>query len=122
MEEEPYPAGRVVAMTQPKTDYDWRIYGKRTRMKARQEAISEYGGRCVCCGETESEFLTIDHIDGQHTEGFYKLRRNYRKGRKQEPASGHVLYAWLRRQGFPKGVYQLLCWNCNSAKGTWGMC
>jgi hypothetical protein len=28
------------------------------------EMLSAYGGKCVCCGESEYKFLAIDHING----------------------------------------------------------
>ena len=32
--------------------------------KVKKEAIIHYGGECVCCGEKEIKFLTIDHTKG----------------------------------------------------------
>lgn len=62
-------------------------------------ALRRYGERCVCCGEAEFVFLTIDHIDG----GGAKHRRQI--GQKS-------ILVWLAKNGFPDG-YQTLCWNCN---------
>jgi hypothetical protein len=79
------------------------------RIKA--EMISAYGGRCVCCGETEEAFLTVDHIFGKGHEH-----------RGKEGIRGTQIYWWLKKQGYPKDAYQLLCFNCNCAKGLRGMC
>ena|ERR1039458_3671392 len=80
--------------------------------KRRQRVLDEYGGACACCGETTPEFLGIDHVfnDG-HSH------------RKELKGYGRSMYQWLARQGFPKdGRFQLLCHNCNLAKGFYGAC
>jgi hypothetical protein len=72
------------------------------------EVVLAYGGKCVCCGEERSEFLSIDHIEGQ--------------GAKHRQSIGGHFYAWLRKKGFPKDNYRLLCMNCNFALGHFGYC
>lgn len=79
----------------------------------RCETFAHYGnGRiaCVCCGEAEMKFLTIDHINGGGTKERELLNRQ-----------GVTFYLWLIKQGFPAG-YQTLCMNCNYARGHWGVC
>jgi hypothetical protein len=34
---------------------------------------------------------------------------------------GVRFYSWLRRNNYPEG-YQVLCFNCNIAKGLYGVC
>jgi hypothetical protein len=81
------------------------------RLAWKQRVMTYYGGMCVCCFATEIEFLTIDHIGG----GGQRHRRTiHRKG-------GEEFYRWLSQHGFPKG-YQVLCFNCNTAKGFYGYC
>lgn len=75
----------------------------------RQEVLAAYGSCCVCCGENIVEFLTIDHIDNEGAS----YRRNV-------PAS--KLYRRLKRNKSPKDNFQLLCYNCNCAKGRLGQC
>lgn len=74
----------------------------------RQEMVKRYGGRCKCCGETIIEFLTIDHTNN---DGAYDRKKN--KG---------MIPTRLKRFGWPKKGFQLLCYNCNCAKGAWGKC
>ena len=79
----------------------------RCYQKLREEVFGVYGKVCGCCGESDIKFLTIDHIAGG--------------GRRHTGAIKTTLYAWLRREGFPKG-FQTLCWNCNAAKHIYGRC
>lgn len=89
---------------------------KFVRDQIRVEVLAAYGGQCACCGETTPEFLTIDHI--------YSDGNNHRKeGRyTREGVAAPSLYRWLRKEGFPKDRVQILCWNCNCAKGKYGIC
>ena len=65
--------------------------------------MAAYGGRCACCGQNETDFLAIDHINGRGCE-----HRKKRKGN----ASGIHLYRWLIKHNFPSG-FRVLCHNCN---------
>ena len=77
--------------------------------KLKQEVIAAYGGFCSCCGENTAAFLSIDHI--------------YNDGAEHRKNIGiSNLYKWLKKNGFPKDRYQLLCFNCNMAKGFLGEC
>lgn len=80
------------------------------RLSIRIGTLAAYGNKCACCGESEKNFLTIDHIDGKGHE------------HRKLVGSGHKMYCWLRRNGYPKDNYRLLCWNCNSAIGAYGYC
>lgn len=87
-----------------------RVRDKRYREKLRREVFSAYGGfRCACpgCGVTAPEFLSIDHINGG--------------GHKHRQTLGADFYKWLRMNNFPPG-FQVLCYNCNHAKGIYGKC
>jgi hypothetical protein len=90
-------------------EYDIRT--KTYRSKLKKEVMEAYGGKCACCGENLIEFLTIDHING----GGNKHRRALRIG------SGSGFYCWLKKNNFPTG-FQVLCHNCNIAKGHYGRC
>jgi hypothetical protein len=86
-------------------DFEW---GRRIRIK--QEVMSKYGGECVCCGEDNVMFLSLDHKDGGGT-----------KERDDSNIMGTRLYRSLRKLPVdPK--YQVMCYNCNFAKGDRGIC
>lgn len=85
----------------------WPKYGKNERDKLRKEVLEAYGGKCTCCGESHPEFLAIDHVN----EDGAKHRRHI--------GGGANMYRWLRKQGFPKEEFQLLCHNCNFAKSKY---
>jgi hypothetical protein len=87
-----------------------RGYGRTRRAKRKAMVLEAYGNKCNCCPETIPQFLTIDHIDG--------------KGRKhiEEIGGSSKLYDWLIRNNYPKDNFQLLCMNCNFAKGHYGAC
>jgi hypothetical protein len=84
------------------------------RQRVREEVIDHYGRICVCCGETEFVFLTIDHING----GGNKHRKSLRKS---GTSSSIDLLRWIKNRGFPPD-FQVLCWNCNHAKCIAGIC
>ena len=65
---------------------------------------SNYNINCNCCGERRIEFLSIDHI---YDNG---------KERRKIHAHGRRLYSWIIRNNFPN-EFQILCMNCNFAKG-----
>ena len=78
---------------------------KERREQNRNAAIQHYGGRCVCCGETESLFLAIDHIvDGKGNAHRKKINKY-----------GSTFFKWLIKNDFPEG-FQILCHNCNMGK------
>lgn len=81
------------------------------QVRLRRDVLNAYGGACACCGESEESFLSIDHING----GGAKHRASIGSG-------GTALYAWLRNRDYPKDSFQVLCMNCNFAKGSSGQC
>jgi hypothetical protein len=83
---------------------------KKYALDLRNEILNHYGGKCVCCGETRREFLAIDHINNDGNEQ-----------RKEAGGAGFTFQVWIKRQGFPNDL-QILCHNCNSAKGFYGYC
>lgn len=79
------------------------------------EIFSHYcGGEpiCMCCGEKNMEFLSLDHINNDGAEH----RRSMRLGKKGGGmGSGTQLYYWIRRNKYPL-LFQILCMNCNCGK------
>ena len=89
---------------------------RKSRDKLKDIVFNHYSAGkliCACCGEKERAFLCIDHING----GGNKHRRSIYK-RNQSAVS---IYPWLKKMGYPKG-FQVLCHNCNMAKGIFGKC
>lgn len=79
------------------------------QQRLKEEVFAAYGGfRCNCCGETERDFLTLDHIN---QDGAVH-RRQIGNGRS---TSGTTMYRWLKRNNFPEG-FQVLCYNCNCSR------
>lgn len=86
----------------------------------KQEVFSQYAKplRCICCGVEGIDFLTVDHIipKREMEKDLKMIKIGFRANR-----GGRVLYGWLKTKKYPKG-FQILCWNCNFAKGNLGMC
>lgn len=88
-----------------------REHGKADRKKRRLLCLQFYSGAipsCACCGETIYQFLAIDHMNG----GGNKHRKSLKS---------MDIYRWLVKNNFPLG-FQVLCHNCNLAKGYYGIC
>lgn len=86
-------------------------YNRANYAKKRLEVLSHYSQgkiECACCGENHIEFLALDHIEG-----------GGRQHRKKH--SGAYFYHSIVKAGFPAGL-QVLCHNCNLAKGFYGEC
>lgn len=78
--------------------------------KSKQAIIDAFGGKCVCCGEDQFEFLTVDHIKGDG----HAHRKRIGRGRR--------LYNDILKTGCCKNSYRLLCFNCNISRGFYGYC
>lgn len=98
-------------------EYDYSSGARKLRkgyfanyaLRVKTEVFGHYCGgeiACACCGEKEMMFLSVDHING----GGNKHRREI--GGKR----GVNFYRWLKDNRYPKG-FQILCFNCNFAKG-----
>lgn len=89
-------------------DHYLHLAKNRSAIK-RQLILDAYGNKCVCCGESEPEFLQLDHINND--------------GNKQRKDLGiRYIYQWIIDRNFPKDNYQLLCANCNWSKRKFGDC
>lgn len=84
-----------------------RTNAKAGRARLKLEFIEAYGGRCACCGESNPVFLTLEHLNGGGTVHHDK-----------RGTSG--MLRDIRREGFPKDRYAVLCYNCNCGKAKNG--
>jgi hypothetical protein len=92
----------------------WQKKGSaKYRIKMRDAILQAYGNKCQCCGETEKDFLTLDHVGG------WGARHRREEGWK---ARGHSLYKRIIEADFPKDKFRLLCMNCNFAIRLGGTC
>lgn len=89
-----------------------RQINRERQRRLREVVIKEYGGKCECCGESAPEFLSIDHIFGGGKEHY----------RQENIRGGTGIYGWLKRNGFPRDRFRLLCHNCNMATDVYGAC
>lgn len=85
----------------------WRMRLREKNREYKMAVIRHYGGRCACCGEAHSEFLSVDHINGDGAQHRRVVKTN--------------IYQWLLRNNFPEG-FRLLCMNCNFARGKFRFC
>lgn len=81
-----------------------RQSNRRQRDRLRTEMFAAYGNSCSCCGESELLFLDLDHINN---DGALDRQVN---------GCGVKLLGRLKKAGWPKDQYQLLCSNCNQGK------
>jgi hypothetical protein len=88
------------------------LTAKSRRNQIKAIVFAKYSGssqyRCVCCGETELFFLTLDHINNDGAE-FRKQNFGF------QGAAGYRTYSWLLKNGLPEGL-QVLCANCQHGK------
>ena len=85
-------------------------YQSGYKRQKRQEVYDHYGSKCVCCGESRFEFLSVDHTEGGGT-----------RHRRESGLRGAAIIGWLIKEGFPEG-FRVLCHNCNQATGFYGFC
>lgn len=80
-----------------------RSYKREYRLRA----LEALGGKCACCGESTFEFLQFDHVESDGAE------------HRKEIGKAGLTPAVVMRE--PER-FQVLCCNCNFAKGMWGSC
>jgi len=81
-----------------------RQYHKSKYKALRLQIFNALGNRCSCCGESQYEFLTIDHINSDGAK------------ERKDIGTGIDLFKHIIAQGITKERYQILCQNCNTAK------
>lgn len=92
-----------------------RARGKKYRDNLKEKVYDHYGRTCVCCGEIEMIFLTLDHINNDGAAHRRKIIGNNRR----DGACGPQTYRWIIKNNFPNS-FQVLCLNCNWAKSRGG--
>lgn len=109
-------AKRKEYYSRPEVKERTNILLKERRHKLRLQVISHYSqgkNECACCGEKHIKFLSLNHINGKGNQ--------HRKEIFGHNIGGYLFYEWLIRNKYPEG-YNVLCFNCNCAKGFYGSC
>ena len=83
---------------------------RKSRQKIRDEFFDEYGGKCSCCGERRRPFLCLEHI--YHDGALHR----------KKVGGGTAIYQFLKKHGWPKDRYTILCMNCNWATRDGSSC
>jgi hypothetical protein len=84
--------------------------GAKRRAEWKRIIYEHYGAKCKCCGETETTFLTIDHINNDGNIA-----------RRTDKTGGSNFYRVLARKiqdGEAPTDLQILCRNCNWGKNV----
>jgi len=85
-------------------------YGHAAWLRLRNEMLDHYGRKCACCGEKHVEFLTLEHVNRDGS------------AHRKEVGGGANTYRDLKRKGWPKKGFKVLCMNCNWAVRRGGVC
>lgn len=87
---------------------DKAAYNKAYQAKyisyCKELAYKKLGDKCICCGESNRVFLSIDHVQD---DGYIHRTKHGRRTT--------AIYVEIAR-GKETHIYQLLCMNCNWAK------
>ena len=105
-----------------KNNLSSKAKGKERRDDRRLKILQYYSKRlsksnipcCRCCGEkSHLGFLALDHIAGRkEMDSEHQLvKLGY-----SSSLIGDYFHTWLIKNNFPEG-FQILCHNCNYAKG-----
>lgn len=78
-------------------------YNKQYHKNKASLVLEAYGNKCICCGENNLLFLTIDHIN------------NDGASQRKEIGEGITFYNWVIKNNFPTFL-QCLCFNCNCGR------
>jgi len=88
----------------------YRCRGLRERSVLKLRMLEAFGWKCQCCGEDNPFFLTLDHV------------KNDGASHRDQGYNEQQIYRIAQSEGWPKDRYQLLCMNCNFAKGHFQEC
>jgi len=90
-----------------KVPQKYRTNRKNYTQALRKLVVDKYGGKCVCCGESNIEFLCMDHIGGKKNHPLADMPGNK--------------YSKIIKLGYPDSL-RLLCHNCNMSLAFYGYC
>lgn len=79
-----------------------KVAAAEKQQNLKRKVMEGYGGKCSQCGETELEFLTLDHVNNDGA--------SHRVGKNN-------LYLWAIKNNFPDCL-QCLCFTCNLTKSV----
>jgi len=91
---------------------DCEIRYREYHQRLKHQVLQGYGEKCVCCGITIYEFLSLDHKNNDGKKDRIQLGSGMTSG---------ALYRRIIRLGFPK-KYQVMCYNCNMSLAFFGYC
>lgn len=84
-------------------------FGREWYKLQKVEVLTHYSNgipKCNCCGETQIDFLVLDHVNNDGA--------THRKSKKK---GGTHFYLTLKRENYPnEPKLQVLCANCNQGK------
>jgi hypothetical protein len=94
-----------------------RLWSARYIARMKYLVLGRYSNEtlaCSCCGESNLDLLTLDHVNNDGAAERRELFGIRRFG-------GSSFYRTLIKRDFPPG-YAVLCMNCNWSKGKHGVC
>ena len=92
-------------------------YDRTKRENLKREFLEAYGGVCTCCGEDNPKFLSLEHVKRDGAAHRKQLQPGVRRG-----GSTTWVLRDLKKKGWPKDGYTILCFNCNFGAWINGIC
>ena len=98
------------------------ITKRRYHTRLMNEFFARFGEECLCCGEIEPVFLSLDHVQNDGAKKKRELSGNPSSRYAHRSVSTYQIVLDLKRRGWPQEEVQVLCMNCNFAKRRLGFC
>lgn len=96
-----------------------KVQSRTQKRRTWLRVIAGYGGKCVCCGEANPLFLTLDHVNGDGTKHRRELVWKARTFKHKPGTFPSTMHFWVLKNGFPP-ILQLMCFNCNCGRARNG--
>lgn len=87
-----------------------KVINRAYRQRIKDKVFDLLGRACVCCGEKEPTFLTLDHKNNDGAEHRREL------GAQHGASSTDKVWRWLTLNPEEAYRFQILCYNCNCGK------